>query len=107
MMNGSSQIEDFTYRDALRYETGGQKAAFIRQILDYNLPANYVEQQAKILQGMSKEQLMKIVQQHVRPDKMNILLVGDKEKIMEGVKKLGYPVVELDTDGKPKEAKAF
>jgi zinc protease len=27
-------------RDALRYETGGQKAAFIARILDYNLPAN-------------------------------------------------------------------
>jgi zinc protease len=94
-------------RDALRYETGGQKAAFIRRILDYNLPANYVEQQTKILQSMTKEQLTKIVQQYVRPEKMNILLVGDKETILDGVKKLGYPVVELDADGKPKDAKAF
>jgi zinc protease len=94
-------------RDALLYETGAQKAAFIRRILDYNLPANYVEQQTKILQSMTKDQLMKIVQQYVRPDKMNILLVGDKEQIINGVKKLGYPVVELDVDGKPKEAKAF
>jgi zinc protease len=94
-------------RDALLYETGAQKAAFIRRILDYNLPADYVQQQTKILQSMSKEQLMKILQKYVRPDKMNILLVGDKEKIMDGVKKLGYPVVELDADGKPKDAKAF
>ena len=39
--------------------------------------------------------------------KMNILLVGDKVKTIDGVKKLGYEVVELDTDGKLKGAKAF
>jgi zinc protease len=38
---------------------------------------------------------------------MNILLVGDKAKILEGVKKLGYQIVELDVDGKPVEKKAF
>ena len=87
--------------DALKYETGGQKAAFIRRILDYNLPANYVEQQAKILQGMTKEELQRIAQKYVQPEKMNVLLVGDKAKIIDGVKKLGYEVVELDADGKP------
>jgi zinc protease len=87
--------------DALKYETGGQKAAFIRRILDYNLPANYVDQQAKILQGMTKEELKRIAQKYVQPNKMNVLLVGDKAKIIDGVKKLGYEVVELDADGKP------
>ena len=86
--------------DALRYETGGQKAAFIGRILDYNLPANYVEQQAKILQSMTKEELDKITRKYVQPDKMNVLLVGDKAKIIDGVKKLGYEIVEVDADGK-------
>ncbi len=36
-------------RDALRYETGMQKAGFIQRMLQYNLPANYVDQQNKIL----------------------------------------------------------
>lgn len=94
-------------KDALRYETNMQKAAFIRRILDYNLPANYVEQQTKILQSMNKAELTKIVQKYVRPDKMNILLVGDKAKILDGVKKLGYPVLELDADGKAVDTKAF
>jgi hypothetical protein len=31
---------------------------------------------------------------------MKVLLVGDKAKILEGVKKLGYEVIELDADGK-------
>jgi zinc protease len=41
------------------------------------------------------------------PEKMNILLVGDKAKIYEGVKKLGYDIIELDADGKPVEKKGF
>jgi len=75
-------------RDALRYETGGQKAAFIARILDYNLPANYVEQQNKILQNMTRAELNKIAAKYYKPEKMNILLVVDKAKILEGVKKL-------------------
>jgi zinc protease len=87
--------------DARRYETGAQKAAFIRDILNYNLSPNFVEQQAKLLQGMTKEEINKITRKYVQPDKMNVLLVGDKAKILEGVKKLGYEIVELDADGKP------
>lgn len=91
--------------DALRYETGGQKAAFIRRILDYNLPANYVDMQNKILQKITKEDLDKVSMQYIQPEKMNILLVGDKKAILDKVKKLGYEVIELDADGKKIEGK--
>ncbi len=94
-------------RDALSYETGFQKAGFIGRILDYNLPANYVDQQNKILANLTKQQVDAIVKKVLRPDQMNILLVGDKAKILEGVKKLGYTIVELDVEGKPVEKKAF
>jgi zinc protease len=93
--------------DALRYETGVQKATFIRRILDYNLPANYVEQQNKILKNMTRDQMLAMAKKYLDPDKMNILLVGDKAKIYEGVKKMGYEIIELDTDGKKVEKKGF
>ncbi|MFL5741425.1 MAG: M16 family metallopeptidase [Flavisolibacter sp.] len=91
--------------DALRYETGVQKAMFIRRILDYNLPANYTEQQQKILKTMTREQMQAMAKKYLDPNKMNILLVGDKARILDGVKKLGYEVVELDSDGNKVEAK--
>ncbi len=94
-------------RDALRYETGFQKAGFIRNILDYNLPANYTEIQAKILKSMTKEQINALAKKYIDPNKLNMLLVGDKAKILPGLQKLGYPIVELDVDGKPTEKKAF
>ncbi|MGV3530600.1 MAG: M16 family metallopeptidase [Flavisolibacter sp.] len=94
-------------RDALAYETGMQKAAFIGRILDYNLPANFVEQQNKILKSITKEQLHSMAGKYLRPEKMNILVVGDKQKIYDGVKKLGYDVVELDVDGNVVSKKAL
>jgi zinc protease len=94
--------------DALRYETGPQKAQFIGRILEYNLPANYTELQAKILKGMTREQMLAMSRKYLNPDKMNILLVGDKAKILDSVKKLGYEIVELDSDGnKIDNKKAF
>jgi len=93
--------------DALNYETAFQKAAFIRQILNYNLPADFAAQQNKILKGMTSSQMRSIAKNYLKPDKMNILLVGDKAKILAGVQKRGYPIVELDVDGKPVEKKGF
>lgn len=94
-------------RDALRYETGFQKAAFISRILEYNLPANYIDQQNKILKTMTPAQMKAIANKYVQPEKINILLVGDKASILENVKKLGYEIVELDADGNKVEQKAF
>lgn len=94
-------------RDALLYETGFQKAGFIGRILDYNLPANYVDQQNKILARLTKADVDAVAKKMLNPEKMNILLVGDKAKIIEGVKKLGYEIIELDVDGKKVEKKAF
>jgi zinc protease len=94
-------------RDALRYETGFQKTGFIRNILDYNLPANYTEIQAKILKSMTKEEINALAKKYIDPNKLNMLLVGDKAKILPGLQKLGYPIVELDVEGKPTEKKAF
>lgn len=94
-------------RDALRYETGFQKAGFIGNILDYNLPADYVDQQNKILAGMTKDDVNALAKKWITSGKMNILVVGDKAKILPGLQKLGYDIIELDTDGNPVEKKGF
>jgi zinc protease len=94
-------------RDALRYETGFQKAGFIRNILEYNLPANYADQQNKIMKGITQNDINTLAKKWVNPNKLNMLLVGDKAKILPGLQKLGYKIIELDVDGRPVEKKAF
>lgn len=87
-------------RDALLYETGFQKAGFIGRIQDYDLPADYVDQQNKILANLTKEEVDRIAAKWIKPQTTNILLVGDKVKILPGLQKLGYEIVELDVNGK-------
>jgi zinc protease len=93
--------------DALRYETGFQKAGFIGRILDYNLPADFVDKQNEILKNITKADIDAIAKKLINADKMNMLIVGDKARILPGLQKLGYEIVELDVDGKPVEKKAF
>jgi len=89
-------------RDALAYETGGQKAGFVGRILQYNLPANFVTTQSDILKNMKKAELDALAKKWLDVNKMNILLVGDKTKILPGLQKMGYEIVELDVDGNRK-----
>ena len=89
-------------RDALLYETGFQKAGFIGRILEYDLPADFVDQQNKILSGLTKAEVDQMAAKWIKPQLTNILLVGDKAKILPGLQKLGYEIVELDVNGKLK-----
>ena len=86
-------------RDALRYETGFQKAGFIARILEYNLPSDFADQQIKILNNMTKADIDKLAAKWINPNKADILLVGDKAKILPGLEKSGFEIIELDVNG--------
>jgi len=87
--------------DALRYETGQQKAGFLARLLEYDLRPDYVTQQADILKGLKKEDVTASVQKYLPGDKMYIVVVGDRAKSFPGLSELGYDVVELDVNGQP------
>jgi zinc protease len=89
-------------RDALAYETGNQKAGFVGRILQYDLPANFATQQNTILKNIKKAEIDALAKKWLDVNKMNILLVGDKAKILSGLQKMGYEIVELDVDGNKK-----
>jgi zinc protease len=88
--------------DARKYETGMQKAGFISNMMYYNLPSTYVAQQNKILNSITKAQIDALAKKWITPAKMMIVLAGDKDKIAPGIEKLGYKIVELDSDGEVK-----
>ncbi|MFM2193039.1 MAG: hypothetical protein RLZZ118_1996 [Bacteroidota bacterium] len=88
--------------DARKYETGMQKAGFISNMMYYNLPSTYVAQQNKILNSITKAQIDALAKKWITPAKMMIVLAGDKDKIAPGIQKLGYNIVELDSDGEVK-----
>ncbi len=85
--------------EALRYETAGQKAGFIKRILDYNLDKEFTKTQADILKAITKPEIDQLAKKQLPYTKMVIVVVGDKAKIAEGLAKLGYEIIELDADG--------
>jgi len=88
--------------DARKYETGFQKAAFLARVQEYNLPADYSKQQNTLLGKISANDVNALASKNLPDlDKMNIVLVGDKAKVWDGLQKLGYQIVELDREGKP------
>ncbi len=89
--------------EARSYETGAQKAAFISRMLQYDLPADYVSKQNEILKTITDKEINRVAKKYLDVNKMNIVLVGDKNKILPGLKRLGYEIVELDADGNMKK----
>ena len=86
-------------RDALRYETGFQKAGFLSQIAKYNLPVDFTKKQSDIIKAITKTELNTLAKKLLKPESAYILVVGDKALIKPGLEKLGYEVVELDKKG--------
>ena len=84
--------------DALRYESPLDKAGFINQLAYYDLPADYIDQQNKVLQSLTKDEIDALAKELLPVDKMIIVVVGDKDKIQAPLEKLGYKVVEFKLD---------
>jgi len=75
--------------EALKYETAGQKLGFLNKILTYDLDKSYIEKQADILNSISKADIDAIAKAKIKPDKMAIVIVGNKYLIKEKIKNLG------------------
>ncbi len=85
--------------EALRYETPNQKAGFLSRIVDYDLPKDYSEVQEKILKDITKEELNGLVKKYINPDKMIILVVGNKYALKGKLEKLGLgKVTDVELD---------
>jgi zinc protease len=85
--------------DALKYEAPGQKLGFVKRIVEFDLEKTYVAKQAEIIKSINKTEIDQLAKTYLPYDKMVILVVGDKASNFEKLSKLGYEVVELDTDG--------
>ena len=87
--------------EALDYETPGQKAGLLQQIITYDLEADFVREQQQILSGLTRDRINELAVEHLPLENMAIVVVGDKAVIEESLVELGYPIVELDAEANP------
>ncbi len=52
---------------------------------------------------MTLEDVNRVANKYLTPDKMAIVIVGDRKAIEPGIKELGYPVAILNFEGDPAE----
>jgi zinc protease len=87
--------------DALRYESPQQKLFFIKRLLEYDLPKDYVARQTAILNSITPEEVSKLAFKMLPHDKMIVVVVADRESTLDKLRKLEFEVVEIDLEGKP------
>ncbi|MBL4656744.1 MAG: insulinase family protein [Flavobacteriales bacterium] len=87
-------------KDVLSYETLYQKANYLGNIVEHDLPDDYKAQQAALVREMTKADIDQIAKTQLKPENMIILVVGNKYLIKDGLEALGYgKIKELDKDG--------
>jgi zinc protease len=85
--------------EALKYETNGQKAGFLKRIVEFNLEKDYLDKQNNILKSTTKQSINASANKFLQDDKMIIVVVGNRDVVLEPLKKLGYEIDEYNNEG--------
>jgi len=113
--NGLTDEEfDFTKKallasEALDYESLMQKAGYISNILNRELPKDYAQQQSQILKNITKEELNALAKKNIDLSKIVVVVSGDMLLLKDRLSELGLgkiQILEKDGSGKFKYLKS-
>ena len=84
------------------FETVDQIAAQLANVVIYNLPDTYFNDYITRINAVTLEDVNRVANKYLTPDKMAIVVVGDRQTIEPELKKiegLGNSIVVLDAEG--------
>jgi len=61
----------------LRFDSNRKIAGFIAQAEFFGLGADYADRYAERIQGVTKEEVLRVAQQYLRPDELQLVVVGN------------------------------
>ncbi|MDA0328686.1 MAG: pitrilysin family protein [Gemmatimonadetes bacterium] len=79
----------------LQLETAGQVAARVTQLVVYGLPERYFDDYRDNVRDVTTEEVAAAAAIHIRPDEVQVVLVGDADVIGPPVEELGLGPVEV------------
>jgi zinc protease len=93
---------DFLTRSVVRsFETPGQIAAQLANLVLYGLPDDYFKTYIQKVERVTADDVKRSAQKYLDPDSMIIVVVGDVATVRTGLEKLGHgPVVVCDSEGR-------
>ena len=74
--------------DALKYESPMQKLGFLNRILNYDLDKSFIKKQANILNSITKDEIDLLVENNIKKDNMQIVIVGNSYLIKKKLENL-------------------
>lgn len=87
------------------FESVGQIAAMLADMIIYNLPETYFNTYVEKILAVTKDAVERVAREYVVPEKMAVIVVGDRKNVERGIQKLGLGTLEVrsieDILGKP------
>lgn len=87
-----------------RWETNRSVANSVVEIEKYDLPKDYYQNYDQMMRSLKTTDVQEVAKQIIHPEQLNWFVVGDKAKILEGLKELDFDeIILVDGDGNPLE----
>jgi zinc protease len=83
----------------VRFEQPSYLLDQIQSIWLYDLPEDWVTGYADRVRNVDTEAAQTAWNEQIIAEQLSVLVVGDAATIRTGLEALGYPIIELDTDG--------
>ena len=84
-----------------QFETVGGISNQLSSLVTYGLPDSYFNDYIAKINAVTINDVNRVANKYLDPDKMAIVIVGDRKVIEPGLKELGRPINILDTEGNP------
>ena len=81
------------------WETNRSVESSLEDLVKFGLSDDYYKTYDTKIRNLTQTELQKISKETISPGQVNWFVVGDKSKILTGLKELGYEIIELDADG--------
>jgi zinc protease len=66
----------------------------------YGLPEDYFDRYRENIGAVGREEIERVAKKYIDPDRALIVIVGSAKAIREPLGSLGFPIKELDIEGK-------
>lgn len=83
------------------WETNSSVVSSLIEKVKAGLSDDYFKTYDAKVRSLTREQLVQLSKQVIKPGQTVYFVVGDKSKIAGGLKETGYDIIEIDPDGNP------
>jgi zinc protease len=74
---------------------------YLTRIVTFNLPHDYYKTYPEKIENLKLNDINKAAEKIIKPENMIWIVIGDKSKIEQGIKDLGFEIKEVNENGEP------